>query len=232
MLQHAARALSAFRHKAFLGLAGKAVFATLLGLALAGWGLFTLLNGFFGDDWGAWGEVFSGFAIVAAGILLVLPVGSLVMGFLAEDAVRIVEARDYPATQGTHDVSMMETLGVAVRFLVRLVLLNLLALPVYLFLPGLNLAVFVGLNGYLTGREFFEMVALRHGGAAQVRLWRRRHGWRIFAGGVVIALAFAVPVLNILAPLFGAAMMVHLFQDLAPAGGAKGPDTVGEGTQS
>jgi hypothetical protein len=32
----------------------------------------------------------------------------------------------------------------------------LLALPAYVLAPGMNFFVFLGLNGYLSGREYFE----------------------------------------------------------------------------
>jgi len=35
------------------------------------------------------------------------------------------------------------------------------ALPLYIFVPGVNLVLFYGLNGYLLGREYFAMVAMR-----------------------------------------------------------------------
>jgi CysZ protein len=39
--------------------------------------------------------------------------------------------------------------------------LNLLALPIYALIPLLNVVLFLGLNGYLFGREYFELIALR-----------------------------------------------------------------------
>ena len=39
------------------------------------------------------------------------------------------------------------------RLTVLTLLLNLLALPVYLLLPGINLFFFLALNGYLLRRE-------------------------------------------------------------------------------
>ena len=41
---------------------------------------------------------------------------------------------------------------------------------------------------------------------------RRRHRGGIFAAGLIISLATLVPIVNLLAPLFGAAFMVHIFK--------------------
>jgi CysZ protein len=89
-----------------------------------------------------------------------------------------------------------------------LILVNLIALPFYL-LPGINLALFWIVNGYLLGREYFELVALRHLDVAAARALRRRHALRIFIAGIVIAAFATVPFLNLLSPLFATAFMVH-----------------------
>ena len=67
-------------------------------------------------------------------------------------------------------------------------------------------------NGWLLGREYFELAALRHLPPDQVQALRRRYRGRITAGGLLIALASMVPGVNLVAPLFGTAMMVHLFK--------------------
>ncbi len=217
MLTHAIRALGAFADPAFFVLTLKAAAATLAGVVLAGGALFLVLDALFGAGWGVWGDVLSGLAIAGASVLLILPVGGFVIGLMADQAVGIVERRHYPGTRGTFALPLTHAVSASLRLLAKLALFNLLALPFYLLLPGLNILIFLVLNGVLAGREFFEMVALRHAGLAQVRAWRRQNRGTIFAGGVVIALAFAVPLVNILAPLFGAAFMVHLFQAMAPA---------------
>ena len=93
-------------------------------------------------------------------------------------------------------------------------LLNLLALPAYLLLPGINLFLFLALNGYLLGREYFEVVALRRLDAAATRAARNRFGLRVFLGGVVIATLFALPLVNLVAPVVATAFMLHLFEAL------------------
>ena len=44
---------------------------------------------------------------------------------------------------------------------------------------------------------------------------RSRNGGRIFIAGLVIAALLAIPIVNLLTPLFAAAMMVHLHQKLS-----------------
>ena len=91
---------------------------------------------------------------------------------------------------------------------------NLLAL-LLLLVPGVNIAAFFLVNGYLLGREFFEFAAMRFRPEAEAKALRRRHAGTVFLAGLVIAVFLAVPLLNLLTPLFAAAMMVHLHKAVA-----------------
>jgi CysZ protein len=99
---------------------------------------------------------------------------------------------------------------ITVRLMAITLLLNLLALPVYILMPGVNFFVFLGLNGYLFGREYFEVVALRRLDPIAARVARRRVAGRVFIAGVVIAGLFAIPLVNLVAAVIATAFMVHL----------------------
>ena len=77
-------------------------------------------------------------------------------------------------------------------------------------MPGINIAAFFLVNGYLLGREFFEFAAMRFRSEAEAKALRRKHAGTVFLAGLVIAAFLAIPLLNLLTPLFAAAMMVHL----------------------
>jgi len=85
----------------------------------------------------------------------------MVMGFFVERVAGAVEALHYPGRGPPRRASVGETMAVTLRLMSFSILLNLLALPIYVLLPGINFFVFLGLNGYLFGREYFEVVALR-----------------------------------------------------------------------
>src|SRR5262249_6699222 len=94
------------------------------------------------------------------------------------------------------------------------IVLNLLALPIYLFVPGINLVLFLALNGYLLGRGYFEVVALRRLDAGEARVVRSRFAGRIFLGGVAIAVFFALPFVNFVARVIATAFMLHICEAL------------------
>ena len=90
-------------------------------------------------------------------------------------------------------------------------------LPLYLlllFVPPFNLIVFYALNGYLLGREYFEIVGVRRLDDAETRTLRRRHRGRAFMAGVVIAILLTVPLVNLFTPVVATAFMLHVFERL------------------
>lgn len=209
-------------------LADRRVLALLfksVGLALAA---FVALGtaGWFAFDWalgtaGLGDEAFAG----AQGIRGALSVLGLVIGawllwrivamaalqFFADDVVKTVEAKFYPARAAqARDLDTARELRRGLRGAGRALLFNLAALPVALVLlvTGVGAAaVFWLVNAVLLGRELMEMVATRH--ERELGANPLGSGERLAMGGIVAAL-FAVPGVNFLAPFLGAAMATHL----------------------
>jgi CysZ protein len=153
-------------------------------------------------------------AVMALSWLMFPAVVTLVMGFFLERIAAAVEALDYPGRGPARRAPVAETALVTVRLMALTILVNLLALPVYLLMPGINFFVFLGLNGYLFGREYFEVVALRRLDRTATGAARQRYAGRVYLGGVVIAGLFIVPLVDLVAPVIATAFMVHLFEDL------------------
>jgi len=155
-----------------------------------------------------------GLAVLALSWLLFPAVVTLVMGFFLERVAVAVEALDYPDAGPSRPQPWGEIIAVTLRLSVVTTVLNLLALPLYLLVPGINLVLFLALNGYVFGRGYFEVVALRRLDAAAAKTLRHRFAGRIFLAGVVIAGMFALPLVNLLAPVIATAFMVHVFEAL------------------
>ena len=153
--------------------------------------------------------VIGGFVFVLLFWLLFVAVVQLVSGFYLERVAAAVEARHYPHLPAARPLKPLATMAVAVQFLGALVLLNLLAAPLYL-IPIVGLAAFYLLNGYLLGREYFELAAMRRLDAHQTRALRRAHRGRLLAAGLIITLLFSLPLINLVAPIVAAAAMVHV----------------------
>jgi CysZ protein len=160
------------------------------------------------------------YAVLLAGVGLVVGLGylipavsMLVASFFLDDVAEKVERTDYPADEPGRALPTGTALAEAAKFALTMLGVNLIAL-LFVFIPGVNLAAFFIANAYLLGREYFALAAGRFRPLPEVAELRRRHPGTILAAGVLIAAFVVVPVLNLLTPLFGTALMVHLHKQL------------------
>lgn len=159
--------------------------------------------------------VFLAGAGLFVGFAYILPVVSaLVAGFFLDDAARIVETTDFPGDVPGRPLSLATSIGVGLRFAGLALAVNLLALML-IFVPGVNVVAFFAANAYLFSREYFEMAAARFRPLPDAGRLRRENRVVVLAGGCVLAGMLLVPVLNLLVPLFGIALMVHLHKRIA-----------------
>jgi uncharacterized protein involved in cysteine biosynthesis len=139
-------------------------------------------------------------------------VAMAVVQFFADEVVQAVELRHYPAeAAGARELSLARQARNAARGAGRALLFNLVAAPIALALlfTGIGpFAVFWLVNAVLLGRELQDMVWLRHRqDTAQPSPVNRSE--RFLLGGVIVAM-LAVPFVNFLAPVLGAAAATHL----------------------
>ena len=152
-------------------------------------------------------------AFVALLWILFVAIVQMVSSFYFEHVIVAVEARHYPTLPKPKEVPLATQVNASLRFSGKVILLNVLALPFYL-IPVVSLVVFLSLNGYLVGREYFELAALRRLDFKDARALRRSRSGRVFGAGVIITGLFAIPLVNLLASVIGTAFMVHIFEGM------------------
>jgi CysZ protein len=74
--------------------------------------------------------------------------------------------------------------------------------------------VYYAVNGRLLGREYFESVALRRMTKTDARALAADRPGTLWGTGTITAFLLTIPLLNMAAPVIGAAAMVHIFQKL------------------
>ena len=149
-----------------------------------------------------------------ASVFLMVPVASAVTGLFLEEVAQAVEDVHYPDAGHAASVPFSESVMDGLGFLGTMVLANVVALVLYLLFAPFAPFIFWGLNGFLLGREYFILAAMRRVGRVEAkRLWRR-HLTTIWAGGVLMAMPLSVPVVNLLIPVLGAATFTHIFHGL------------------
>jgi CysZ protein len=146
--------------------------------------------------------------------LLFPAVSTTVMGILLDDVVDAVEAVHYPAAKAPRPMGLSEGAWLGLKSGLRFLGVNLLLSPVYIVLLFTAIGpfiLFLLVNGYMLGRDYMQMVSVRHLGKQGDEAFRRANKAMTFGLGVATSLLFLVPVVNLFAPLVGAAMATHLF---------------------
>jgi CysZ protein len=159
-----------------------------------------------------------GLALVVGSILLIPPVTSLIAGLYLDDIAAVVEREHYPSDPPGRELPTLQSLGLAAKFFIVVLLVNIAAL-LLLLVPGVNLVAFYIGNGYLLGREYFELAAMRHLAPAEARRLRKANRLTVFLSGLIIAGLASVPILNLVTPLFATAFMVRIYKGLARRAG-------------
>ena len=147
-------------------------------------------------------------------VFLMVPVASAITSMFLDDVAQAVEDRHYPALPSVTPVPFWDALRDTVNFLGVLILANLLALVLYVFFPPFAPLIFWSLNGFLLGREYFTLAAMRRLGRDGARKLRSRHGGTIWLAGTLMAMPLSVPLVNLLVPILGAATFTHIFHAL------------------
>lgn len=151
-------------------------------------------------------------AVIATGWLLFRATAMAVMGIFADDIIEAVEQDSYPqAAREARPVGLTRSLRYALASIARTLGWNLIALPAYiaLLVTGVgSIGLFLILNAYLLGRDLADMVEPRHPGQPPIPRGSR---WLM---GLVSACLFLVPLVNLLAPIWSAAMAVHMLHGI------------------
>lgn len=163
------------------------------------------------DDILGWGSVL---LMIGLSVFLMIPVASAFSGLFLDDVAQAVEDRHYPQLPPPLKLGLAEQLADSAKFFALLVVLNILAFSLYLFAGPLVPVVFWALNGFLLGREYFTLVAMRRLGPVGARAMRSRHAGRVWIAGTMMAIPLSIPIVNLLVPVLGAATFTHLFHRL------------------
>jgi CysZ protein len=151
---------------------------------------------------------------IALSIWLMVPVTSAIIALFLDEVAQAVEARHYPHLPKQTATKLQDQILVGIRFLGILLLANIGALILSMIVPLLAPFVFWATNGYLMGREYFQMAAMRRMPRAQAQELFQRHQGSIWTAGILIAIPMSIPLVGLFIPILGAATFTHQFERL------------------
>ncbi len=214
MIDAAISAFSQVLTPPFRSILWRSLGITIAGLVAIWFGIQALLGNFVEFPWPWLGTILAivaGFGLVIGMSFLIAPISSLVAGLFLDEIADQVEAAHYPGDQAGTALPLVRSMVLSAKFAGLVLLVNIIAL-LFLLIPGVNLIAFFGANGYLLGREYFELAGLRHRTHEEVIVLRETNRARVFMAGLIIAGLLAIPILNLLTPLFATAFMVHIYK--------------------
>lgn len=166
------------------------------------------------DNLVSWGAAI---LLMVLSIFVMVPIASAITSMFLDEVADAVEAEHYPNQPQRPRAAFGEGLNDTVRFLGVIMGANLLALVLYLIFSPFALFIFWALNGFLLGREYYTLAAMRRVGRAGAKKLRRKNFLTIWIAGILIAVPLSVPLLNLVIPVLGAALFTHLYH-LLPQG--------------
>ena len=147
-------------------------------------------------------------------IWLMVPIASAIISSFFDEVARAVEARHYPNLPTTRGMKLQDQILATLGFFGILLLANLGALILSIFMPFLAPFIFWATNGYLLGREYFQVAAMRRMSRSDATSLFQRHRGAIWFSEIFMAIPLSIPLVGLFIPVLGAATFTHQFERL------------------
>ncbi len=150
-------------------------------------------------------------------VFLMVPVASAITSMFLDEVAQAVEDKHYPTLPQVPRIPFGDALWDTISFLGVLIVANLLALVLYVLFTPLAPFIFWAMNGFLLGREYFTLAAMRRIGREDARKLRAKHSATIWAAGTLMAIPLSIPLVNLVIPIIGAATFTHIYHGVSEA---------------
>lgn len=145
--------------------------------------------------------------------ILLCPLINFIGSFFADNIITIIEKKDFAAYAIGRDMDMTQSILFGLRFFFLALFGNLLALMLY-FIPPLHIISFYLINGYIFGRIYFMLNALRFENYTNSHELFHNNWDLIVSAGIVIAIISAIPLFGIITPVFAPIFMAYIYKNI------------------
>ena len=125
-------------------------------------------------SWGSLGVV------IILSMFLMVPLASAITSLFLDEVAQAVEDKHFPSLPDVPRVSFWDGLRDTVNFLGVLIAANIFAIILYAIFPFAAFFIFYALNGFLLGREYFQLAAMRRIGRAGAKELGKQHRAKIW----------------------------------------------------
>lgn len=154
-------------------------------------------------------DVLGGLATLVLTWFLFPLVASAFVALFLDEVAAAVEARHYPSLPPAKGMPWLRAVGHSLRFLGLVVAVNAALLLLLLLVPPVAAVGYYVGNGWLLGREYFDLVALRRASPEESRSLRLAHGAELLTIGAASAFLLTLPFVNFVVPVVLTATLVH-----------------------
>jgi CysZ protein len=167
-----------------------------------------------------------GAGLLAGAILLMPAVTAVVASLFSDEIAEIVEREHYSQDPPGRLLPIHLAAIEGTKIGLLSIVVYIAAAPFLLF-AGIGVVLFFLATAWLQGLQYFELVAMRFHPATEAKALRRINQTTVFIAGLFIAGFVSIPILNLATPLFGTALMVHVYKRLVGANREAGAISAG-----
>jgi len=143
--------------------------------------------------------------------IILIPIGNLISSLFEEKIFEIVkEHNSYNFSKNRKSITFIKSIIFTIKLSFIAILINVVLIPIYFFLPIANIIIFILVNGYLIGREFYGNILMQFYDKEEIRKYYIDSSREAHAFGCLICFLYTVPVLNLFAPFFATLCFSHL----------------------
>jgi len=154
-------------------------------------------------------SIMAGLGIITGALFLMPTIAAFIGTFFVDETAEAVEREYYPAEPLGRALPLFRALIEGIKIALLTLIVYFFALP-FIFFAGLGVIILFLANGYLLGREYFELAAMRFRPPYEAKAMRKANAAYVFLCGMVIAVFVSIPVVNLATPIFAMAFMVHV----------------------
>ena len=150
-------------------------------------------------------------AAIWGSTILFVPTSTIIFSIFQDKIIDQIEAQYYPETGKQLKIKISTMFFAGVKLLGWSILINIIIFPLALFWGSsfFWIPVNILITGYLISKEYTEALGLRKLTFIEVKELRNNLFWPCWLFGVIGALIFFVPIINLFAAPFVAILILH-----------------------